>query len=150
MLSRRLLATLALAALLVTGCGSPTSRLIGKWEADMSSVLGDVQAEAEKSGNPLAGAFAGLFADFKVEAEFKSDGTCMMTGSFMGASGSGGGKWRYLKSEGDTLVLMVKYDQGGEEKEFRVKFISNDEFELTGANDTGGQQMVPFKRVAAK
>jgi len=142
MLSRPLLAGLVLTAALLTGC-SPTAKLVGKWEADMSHV----QAEIEKSGNPLAGALAGMMSMMKIEAEFKADGTCSIGGSVLGKSGSNSATWRYVKSEGNVLVLMLKGDKNAEEKELRLSFIDNDHFEMVPPAGTGGDQKLPFKRV---
>lgn len=150
MFYRPMLAVSVLAAAFVTGCNNPASKLIGKWEADMSAVMADVQSQVEKSGNPLAGALAGMMSVVKIEAEFKADGTCTIGGSVLGNSNSAAGKWRYLRSEGDDLVLMIKPDQSGEEKEVRVRIIDNDRFEMMADGETGGIQKLPFKRVVAK
>ena len=144
MLPRPLLAGLVLTAALLAGC-SPAGKLVGKWEADMSQV----QAQIEKSGNPLAGALAGMLAMMKVEAEFKADGTCTIGGSVLGQSGSNSGTWRYVKSEGSVLVLMVK-GSGAEEKELRLNFVDNDHFEMVPPAGTGGDQKLPFVRVKPK
>ena len=138
MFYRPMLAVSVLAAALVTGCNNPASKLIGKWEADMSAVMADVQSQVEKSGNPLAGALAGMMSMVKIEAEFKADGTCTIGGSVLGNSNSAAG------------MLMIKPDQSGEEKEVRVRIIDNDRFEMMADGETGGIQKLPFKRVVAK
>jgi hypothetical protein len=144
MLPRPLLAGLVLTAALLTGC-SPAGKLVGKWEADMSGV----QSQIEKSGNPLAGALAGMMSMLKVEAEFKADGTCTIGGSVLGQSGSNSGTWRYVKTDGSVLVVMVK-GNGAEEKELRLNFVDNDHFEMVPPEGTGGGQKLPFVRVKAK
>ena len=80
--TRALLAAVALTAASLTGC-NPAGKLLGKWEADMSHF----QAQVEKSGNPMAGALASMMSLVKVEAEFKSDGTCTIGGSMLGQEG---------------------------------------------------------------
>src|SRR5262245_58965647 len=132
MLTRTLLAVVALTAALLTGC-NPAGKLVGKWEADMSHF----QAQVEKSGNPMAGALASMMSLVKVEAEFKADGTCTIGGSMLGQSNSAGAKWRYVKSEGNVLVLMLKHDQGTDEKELRVEFVDNDHFKMVPPSGTG-------------
>src|SRR4029453_16575761 len=146
MLSRPLLAALVLTSALLAGCNSPSGKLVGKWEADMSGV----QSQLASSGNPLAGAMAGMMAMIKVEAEFKADGTCSIGGSVFGQSSSGAAKWRYVKSEDNVLVLMLKPDQGGDEKELRITFTDNDHFQMVPPAGTEGGQNMPFKRVVAK
>lgn len=147
MLSRRvLLASLVLAASSLAGC-NPAAKLVGKWDADLSGAA----AEVEKTGNPLAAMAAGMMSSVKLQTEFKADGTCTVTGSFFGQSNSTSGKWRYSKSEGDTLVLMVKMDKETTERELRVKFIDHDTFEMVPPVHAGGQaqKSLPFKRVKA-
>jgi hypothetical protein len=144
MLSRFVLAFLVLAAIGLSGC-NPAAKLVGKWDADFSSALADV----ERSGNPMAALAAGMMSSFKLQAEFKSDGTCTMTGSVFGQSISSRGKWRYVKSDGEALVLMVTMDKQPGEKEVRVKFRDNDTFEMVPPTDAGGPspQQLTFKRV---
>lgn len=140
--TRALLAAVALTAASLTGC-NPAGKLLGKWEADMSHF----QAQVEKSGNPMAGALASMMSLVKVEAEFKSDGTCTIGGSMLGQTNSTGAKWRYVKSEGNVVVLMLKHDQGTDEKELRVEFVDNDHFKMVPPSGTGGGESLPFKRV---
>ena len=85
MFYRPMLAVSVLAAALVTGCNNPASKLIGKWEADMSAVMADVQSQVEKSGNPLAGALAGMMSMVKLRpnsrptAHVRSAAVCWAT-----------------------------------------------------------------------
>ena len=146
MVSRLLLAAVILSAPLLVGCGNPAGKLVGKWESDMSGV----QSQIEGTGNPLAGALAAMMTALKIEAEFKADGTCSIGGSAFGQSNSAGAKWRYVKSEGNVLVLMIKPDQSGDEKELRVTFTDNDHMEMVSQNPTASGQKMPFKRVVTK
>ncbi len=142
MLSRTLLAVVVVTAALLTGC-NPAGKLVGKWEVDTNQI----QADVEKSGNPLAGALASMMSLVKIEAEFMSDGTCTIGGSMLGQSNSVAAKWRYVKSEGNVLVLMLKPDQGTDEKELRVNFLDNDHFEMVPPSGSVGGEKMPFKRV---
>jgi hypothetical protein len=144
MLSRPLLAALVLTACSLAGC-NPAAKVIGKWEADFSQAM----PAAEDSGNPLAAMAASMLSAAKVQFEFKADGTCHATGSLFGQSGTTSSKWRYAKTEGKTLVLMVKEPGSDEEKEFRMHFTDNDHFEIVPPEGTPvpGGQTVLFKRV---
>ena len=145
MLSRPLLAGLVLAAALLTGC-SPTARLVGKWETDMDQA----KAQMDKSGNPLTGALlSGFLSAMKVEAEFKADGTCTIGGRILDYSTSNSATWRYVKSEGNVLVLMIKGNKNADEKELRLSFVDNDHFEMMSRDGKGGGQNLPFKRVTS-
>ncbi len=146
MLSRPLLAALVLAACSLAGC-NPAAKLIGKWEADFSKVA----VPAEASGNPLAAMASSMMSSVKLQMEFKSDGTCHVTGSFFGQSKTTSGKWRYSKTDGNALVLLVQAADTDKENELRVNFIDNDHLEMvppTGAPGQAGQTL-PFKRVAS-
>lgn len=139
-----LLAMIALAACSLAGC-NPAGKLVGKWEADFSGL----KAEAADAGNPMAALAAGMMSSVKLQSEFKSDGTCSVTGSFFGQANTTSGKWRFAKSEGDTLVLMVTMDKGSQERELRVKFIDNDTFEMAPPVEAAGQagKTLAFKRL---
>ena len=144
MLSRFLLAATLLAAIGLAGC-NPAAKAIGKWEADFSKAV----APAEDSGNPLAAMAASMMSSVKLQFEFKADGTCNITGSFFGQSNTSSGKWRYAKTEGQTLVLMVAPSGREEEQELRLDFLDNDHFEMVPPEGTGGRarQKLPFKRI---
>jgi hypothetical protein len=132
-----------LAASLLTGC-NPAAKVVGKWDADISGAA----AEAQKSGNPMAAMAAGMLSMFKLQAEFKADGTCAMNGSVFGQSIATAGKWRYVKSEGEVLVLAIKMDKEAAEKEVRVRFIDGDTLEMVPPTGAGqGEQQLTFKRV---
>ncbi len=90
-----------------------------------------------------------MMSSVKLQTEFKSDGTCNVTGSFFGQSQTTSGTWRYAKTDGEALVLMVKAAGTETEKELRVNFIDNDNLEMVppaGAPAEAGQKL-PFKRV---
>ena len=109
--ARHFVSLAILAAVLLAGC-SPAARLVGKWEVD-------AKPAAAPADNPLAAAMAaGMQAMFKVDAEFKADGTCSASGTLFGQTFSKQGKWRYEKSDGGALVLQVQMD--GDTTEARV------------------------------
>ena len=146
MLSRPLLAALVLAAAGLAGC-NPAAKAIGKWEADFSKAV----APAEDSGHPLAAAMASVVSVLEIQWEFKSDGTCAFTGSFFGTSNTSRGNWRYAKSEGKTLILMVRREGSEKEHELRLDFQDNDHFEILPPEGMGGpsNQRLPFQRITS-
>lgn len=144
MLSRLVLAVLAIAACGLTGC-NPAGKLVGKWEADLSGI----KSEVADAGNPLAAMAATMMSSVKLQSEFKTDGTCTVTGSFFEQANTTDGKWRYEKSEGDTLVLMVTMGSGTKERELKVRFIDYDTFEMVPPIEAAGQagKTLAFKRI---
>lgn len=138
------LASLALAAVLFGGC-SPAQKLVGKWTVDTEKAATSVTGDH----NPLAAMAAGLMQAMQVEAEFKGDGGFSVTYNVLGQTGGESGSWRYLKSDGDALVLMMKANSNATEREVRVRFIDNDHIEMippAGAAADSGKTL-PFKRV---
>jgi hypothetical protein len=127
----------------LAGC-NPEGKLIGQWEADFSGI----KSEAAEAGNPLAAMAATMMSSVKLQSQFNADGTCSVTGSFFGTANTTNGKWRYVRSEGDTLVLMVAMSGGDSERELRVKFIDHDTFEMASPVEATGQsdRMLAFRR----
>jgi hypothetical protein len=117
MLSRLVLAMLVMGACGLAGC-NPSGKLMGKWEADFSGV----QAEVAEAGNPLAAMAVSMMSSVRLQSEFQADGRCSVTGSFFGQANTTSGKWRYVKSEGDTLVLMVTMGSSSQERELKKQF----------------------------
>lgn len=157
MSSRLLVAAVVLAACAVSGC-NPAARLVGKWDADMTQVNAAMDKTKEslaQSGNPF-GAFASMMiGSMSLSVEFQADGKFSFGGTFMGQSNSVPGTWRYVKSDGDALVLMIKMDNASAEKEIQVKFTDNDHFEMAppvdeGTPMPGGQQQLTFVRAKAE
>jgi hypothetical protein len=144
MLSRPLLAALGLAALGLAGC-NPAAKAVGKWEVDFSQAA----APAENSAGPLAAAMASMASVLKIQWEFQADGTCHFTGGFVGQSITSSGQWRYAKTDGSALVLMVKRDGDNKEQELRLDFQDHDHFEIVPPEGAGGRpgQKLPFKRI---
>jgi hypothetical protein len=145
-MTSRLMLAAALVGLAATGCNNPAARLVGKWDVD----FGQVQSQIEGSGNPLAAMAAGMMSMFKMQAEFKADGVLNMSISALGQSKSVAGRWRYLKNEGEVLVLMVQMEKEAREQELRVHFTDRDHFEMVPpvSADGGEKRALPFVRQA--
>jgi hypothetical protein len=134
-----------LVPLLLTGC-NPAGKLIGAWEIDTEKAKANVQS----AGSALAAMEAEMLSMLKVEAQFKDDGTLSMIGSFLGQTHNIAGTWRFLKLDGDALVLMVKMNNETNERELRVRFPDDDHLEMAppvtaGSSDPG--KTLPFRRL---
>lgn len=105
-----------LAAVCLAGCGSPTAKLLGKWQ--MSANAG--------SGNPM---LAMLASTMKGELEFKGDGNFTMSIKTPLGDKSATGTWRFVKVDGKALVLAVKTADISE-RETRLEFTDNDHFSM--------------------
>jgi hypothetical protein len=125
-----LLAALALAS---AGC-NPAAKLIGQWEVDTTQLQAKL---GETKGNPLGGMGASMLAMFDFSIEFKSDGTCSAKVSILGQSNTVAGKWRFVKQDGDALVIAIKMDDKPDEREVRVRFSDNDHLEMEPPVSTG-------------
>jgi hypothetical protein len=141
-----MLARLSIVALLLlplcVGCGGdPTGRLIGSWEAEIAAPTDDSSSFAEK----LSSAFASLL---KVKLDMRPDGTLTFTMSVPGHDQVSNGTWKYLKSEGDVIVLEVTRDNSSNVN--RVTILDNDHFELIRPGTQGkDKETLKFKRVSA-
>jgi hypothetical protein len=115
-MNARLLAlALALAIPLFAGC-NPASKLHGKWDLETE----DPEPPA-MGGAYIPSAVTG-FMKYKKHLEFLPNGTCKVEARAAGDSEAARGKWRYVKTDGDALVLMVQME-GDEEREVRVRFV---------------------------
>lgn len=145
-----LLLLAAMIAPLLAGC-NPAGKLVGKWELEADKLQASMPAVG--GDNPMVAAMASSMMEmmkFEMDLEFKGDGNCLFTVGMLGQSQSKAGKWRYVRSEGDVLVLMVKTDEQAEEHEVKVKFIDNDHLETippVEAASAGGPKALPFRRV---
>ncbi|HEX5102392.1 MAG TPA: hypothetical protein VFV87_01180, partial [Pirellulaceae bacterium] len=97
---------LATAAAAAAGC-SPAARLHGKWAVDTAKL--QAQATGDQK-NPLAGLAAGFLSMIQVNLEFKADGTCSASVEALGQTKSTNGAWRFVKADGDSLVISAKMD----------------------------------------
>src|SRR5262245_53491368 len=126
-----------------TGC-NPAAKAIGTWEVETDKF----QAQLPLTGdNAAAAVLAGMskLLQVRAELEIKADSTWRQEVSVAGNSQSSSGTWRYVKSEGDTLVLAAK-SAGGDEQEFKLKFIDNDHIEASGMM---ANQSFPLRRKKA-
>ena len=129
---RLLVATILLAAACFTGCGgSPSAKLVGKWK--MSGLSG-------ADDNPLAG----LFKLMNLSIEFKADGSCTMSIEGLGQTQSQIGTWKFVKSDGNDLVISMKLPPATQEGEVRIAFQDNDHCSFippAGLDKGGGKDM---------
>ena len=105
-----------LVAVFATGCGSPSAKLLGKWQ--MSASAG--------GGNPLLSMMASAM---KGELEFKGDGNLTMAVKTPLGDKSTTGTWKFVKADGKALVLTVK-TADVPERETRLEFTDNDHFSM--------------------
>lgn len=109
------LAAVLLAILGFAGCGSPTAKLMGKW-----------QLSANGGGNPMLSMLASAL---KGELEFKGDGNFSMAVKTLLGDKSTAGTWQFVKTDGQALVLAMK-PSDGVETEARLEFTDNDHFSM--------------------
>ena len=140
-----LIAAALLAAVILPGC-SPAAKLVGTWQLDTSSAASQLSG-----GNQTFAALANLAQAFSMNVEFKGDGNVTVTGSVLGQPQTAHGTWRYVKSDGDTLVLMMNPNQGTEQ-EVRVRLVDSDHLEMAPPSwvSQTTARPVPFIRVKPK
>lgn len=86
----------------------------------------------------------------EAQVEFKADGTLTGTAKALGQAQTVKGTWRYSKSEGDDMVVLVKRETDSAEREVRVRFTDWDHIEMEspiGTQGVTGSGAFPFKRV---
>lgn len=113
----------ALLATVFAGCGDPAAKLIGTWDAQISPAKA---AESSSLEDSLANAFAFLP---QMTLEFKADGKLTLRFTVLGQAVEQQATWKYLKSEGNVLVLEVQ-PENRPSTTTRLTMISDDEFEL--------------------
>jgi VCBS repeat-containing protein len=123
MTPRLLAVMLALALSLLAGC-NPASQVIGKWDLETEE---PEQPAGGAGGAYIPTAIAG-FMKPKMNLEFQPDGDLKVEARMAGESAESRGKWRYVKHEGDTMVLMVKVGER-EEHELRIRIIDGNTIE---------------------
>jgi hypothetical protein len=128
------------AAVACAGC-DPAAGLHGQWQLDTSS-----------SANPQAGTPARVmsFARFAPTVEFKADGTCSVSaGGVLGPARSLNGVWRFVKKDGNELVIAVTPEGTTDEHEVRVKLTDDNHLEmpLPVPIPMIGTAAIPFERV---
>ena len=124
-----------LASLCLAGCGSPTAKLLGKWQ--MSANAG--------SGNAM---LAMLASTMKGELDFKGDGNFTMSVKTPLGDKSTTGTWKFVKADGQALVLAVKTADIAE-RETRLEFTDNDHFSMVPleVSEVAKDMKLDFSRV---
>jgi len=153
MTPRCLAVVLVLAVSLLAGC-SPSAKVVGTW--DMK-----IEEPKDPSGGGLGGTYippALLNAmKPKMNIEFKQNGSCVVEAYAGGEKAMGRGKWRFVKTEKDVMVLKVKMEgladkeskQEYEEKEIRVRFIDHNKIETVPvpiSEQSWSEQTLTFAR----
>lgn len=130
-----LLGSLALAA---TGC-SPATKVVGTWDLDPNKPLPGEFFEA----NPLMGALLAISKP-QFQATFAGDGGFNLKFAAGQLKLEKKGSWRFVKVEGETLLLMIKEAGQTEENELRFTPVDNDHAEMKIILDVpGGKQIKP-------
>lgn len=121
------------------GCGSPASRLIGSWQAEVVVPAAEPDSFEARLKNAIASAL-------QLSAEFTSDGKLIVRASALGQNREIAGTWKYLKSEGNVMVLEVK-PEGQPATTARVTVVDNDHIQFVPPDAAAGGQSLHFKRV---
>jgi len=151
MTPRCLAVVLVLAVPLLTGC-SPSAKLIGTW--DMKTEPVDPAGSGMGTYVPPAILNA---IKHKMNIEFKQTGNCVVESYAGGEKAEGRGKWKYVKTVKDVVVLKVKMDGLSdkeakteyEEKEIRVRFVNYNTIEtipLPVSDEPWDEQPLTFTR----
>lgn len=140
-----MLACVGCLALLATGC-SPAQQVVGTWDLDSSKPIPTEFFDA----NPLVGAMLAMGKpDFRVTMQ--GDGAFLLNAKAGPVAHEKKGSWRFVKTEGKALLLMVKEAGKTEETELRFTPIDADHAELRMELDIAGQKINPaFSFVKAK
>ncbi len=152
MTSRLLALALVLALPLLAGC-NPASKVIGTW--DMKTETPE-QPASSGVGTYIPPAILNAMKH-KMNIEFKQSGNCVVE-SYAGVEkAEGRGKWKYVKTEKDVVVLKVKMNGLSdkeakteyEEKEIRVRFVNYNTIEtvpLPVSEEPWDEQNLTFTR----
>ncbi len=146
LVSRRIVLAACLSglALLAGGC-SPATQVVGTWDIDPNKPMPSEFVEA----NPLIGAML-LLGKPQFEITFAGDGSFAVKASIGPAKQDWKGSWRFVKSEGKTLLLMIKRAGETEEDELRFTLVDNEHAEIQVPVDVPGRKRIkpafPFVR----
>lgn len=135
--SRRFLLLMLLGGLtlVATGC-SPATKVVGTWNADYSS---GIPADTTKA-NPVLSAML-LLLKPPIDIAFEGTGAYRVSGNYQGRSVEQKGTWRFLKMDGNALILLVKPMNQADESELRMTFTpDNDHAEISMPMKLLGQQ----------
>jgi hypothetical protein len=143
MTPRLLALALILAVPFLAGC-NPAAKLHGTWD--------QVIEQPKDPGGGLANTYIPpaviSLMQLKRNIEFQDDGDCFVELKAAGETEKARGKWKWVKSEKDTLVIKVQLD-GAEEKEVRVKFLPGNKIEtvpLPVGEESWTDRTVTFER----
>lgn len=129
-------------ALLSAGC-SPATQVVGTWDLDPNQAI---PAEFFES-NPLLGAFLAVGNPQlkpQFQATFASEGGFTLLFNAGPVKFERKGTWRFVKLEGETLLLMVKEAGKTDENELRFRPVDKDHAEMTMEIDLpGGRKINP-------
>lgn len=115
------------------GCGpSASSRLLGKWELDVTKSISDFTAGKDEPGTPfVAGIMKEEAKDVKVEIEFEAGGVMTITApSFVGKPHTRNGTWKVSRVSGNKVTIWRKLDGDSADHEAKLKFVDNDTLEM--------------------
>jgi hypothetical protein len=131
MTTRRLALAFVLAIPLLTGC-NPASKVIGTW---------DLQLEMPEQPTGVGG-LGGTYIPPalinamkpKMNIEFKENGECIVEAYAGGQKAMARGKWKFVKTEKDEMLLKVTMPEAKEkedqaERELKVRFIDHNNIE---------------------
>ncbi|WP_425615462.1 hypothetical protein NA78x_005382 [Anatilimnocola sp. NA78] len=140
-----LLAAVGCLAFMATGC-SPAQQVVGTWDLDSSKPIPTEFFDA----NPLVGAMLAMGKpDFQVTMQ--GDGAFHLKAKVGPVTQEKKGSWRFVKTEGKTLLLMVKEAGKTEETELRFTPLDAEHADLSMPLDLGGQKINPaFSFIKAK
>jgi hypothetical protein len=79
---------------------------------------------------------AGLLKMVNLEIEFAADGKWTVSASMLGQSKTETGTWRFVKADGQTLILAAKLGQNPE-REVRVEFTDHEHLSMVPPNNAG-------------
>jgi hypothetical protein len=131
-----LAAAALLATVVLSGCGGPAAKLHGKWQ--MAADAG--------GGNPL---LTMLASSMKGELDFRGDGSFTMAVKTPLGDKSTTGNWKFVKAEGNALVLAVK-TADVPERETRLEFTDNDHFSMVPLDATPDTKEMKLQFVRVK
>lgn len=103
--------------LLVTGCGKPADKIVGKWKVDLAALENDpnlakLEGEAKKTALEAAKKMMG-----SMTTEFTKDGKVIMNFGAMKMEGT----YTVKSTDGNTVTLETTMKKGDKEKKEEIK-----------------------------
>jgi hypothetical protein len=128
MTPRLLALALVLALPMLAGC-NPAAKLHGTWDLETETPNPAEGGSVGGIGGTYIPSAIQSFLQLKRNIEFKYDGNVIVELRAAGEMEKAKGKWKWLKSEKDVLVLKVTME-GSQEQEVRVKFVDRNKVEM--------------------